>query len=119
MIRPRIMITGTRHFKNRDAVARLLRCFDPQIDVIVGDCPTGVDFVVRSVCAELGLHCLAYEADFRKHGDAAGPIRNKQMVQTGPDLCLAFFGRTDRNKGTTNAYQQAVAAGIPALEIWE
>jgi hypothetical protein len=49
-------------------------------------------------------------ADWQKHGTAAGPIRNKQMIVSGkPDLVLAFPG----GRGTADMSRRAEKHGIP------
>ena len=50
-----------------------------------------------------------YPADWDKHGKAAGPIRNKQMIDEGkPDLVIAFPG----GRGTAGAVRLAKFAGV-------
>jgi hypothetical protein len=34
------------------------------------------------------------KADRKRYGNAAGPIRNQQMLDWGPDLVVAFAGGT-------------------------
>ena len=56
-----------------------------------------------------GIPVKTFEADWDRHGKAAGPIRNKQMLDEGkPDLVVAFEG----GKGTANMIAQAEAAGV-------
>lgn len=56
---------------------------------------------------------LAYPANWRKHGKAAGPIRNTRMLEEGkPDVVIALPG----GRGTANLVSQAVAYGIPVIE---
>lgn len=54
-----------------------------------------------------------YPADWKKHGKAAGPIRNQEMLDAQPDLVLAFPG----GKGTADMVERAKKAGIPVREI--
>lgn len=58
-----------------------------------------------------------YPADWEKYGKAAGPIRNKQMLEEGkPDYVLAFTNKPlDQSKGTKNMVEQAEKAGIPIV----
>jgi hypothetical protein len=56
----------------------------------------------------------AWKADWRQHGNAAGPIRNQQMIDEGkPDLVIAFPG----GRGTADMVQRAKAAGIEVFEV--
>jgi hypothetical protein len=59
-----------------------------------------------------GIAVKEYPADWQKHGKAAGPIRNRQMLEDGkPDLVIAFSG----GRGTANMISQARAAGVKVL----
>lgn len=54
-----------------------------------------------------------FKADWGKHGKAAGPIRNQQMLDEGkPDLVIAFEG----GKGTAGMLLLAKRAGIPTVQ---
>lgn len=65
------------------------------------------DFAICNYC-----QIKEYKADWKKHGKAAGPIRNKQMIQDGkPDLVVAFPG----GEGTKNMIEQAQAANIAVM----
>lgn len=48
------------------------------------------------------------------------PIRNKQMVELGADLCLAFpdHPKGHGSRGTWNCIDLAQQAGIPVLVVW-
>lgn len=55
-----------------------------------------------------------FPADWGRYGAAAGPIRNKQMLDEGvPDLVVAFPG----GKGTENMKKQARNTGVEVMEI--
>ena len=43
-------------------------------DILVGDCPTGVDSCVRTILSHQKDHYTEYKADWAKYGKAAGPI---------------------------------------------
>lgn len=63
----------------------------------------------------------SYPADWGKYGRAAGPIRNKQMLDEGePDLVVAFSEiRTTGllSTGTQNMVDLAKKAGVPVWVI--
>lgn len=57
---------------------------------------------------------LTYEAEWRKFGRRAGPIRNARMLAEGkPDVVVAFPGRY----GTEDMVTKAKAAGVPVLRV--
>lgn len=55
-----------------------------------------------------------FEADWKRHGKAAGMIRNRLMLTNGqPDAILALSG----GKGTANMMDISRKAGIPVYEL--
>jgi len=53
-------------------------------------------------------------AKWSKHGRAAGPIRNQEMIdECKPDLVVAFPG----GRGTADMVRRAKAAGIRVIEV--
>lgn len=81
--------------------------------IVEGECPQGgVDRVAREWGNRTpGVTVDPHPANWAKFGKAAGMIRNREMVQAGADICLAFPVRGSR--GTINCMQQAAEAGIP------
>jgi UDP-N-acetylmuramoylalanine-D-glutamate ligase len=82
------------------------------ITIITGGA-TGAD---RSAADWAALEFTDYEeypANWKKHGKAAGPIRNKQMLDSGVDLVIAFPG----GAGTANMVKQAKKAGVKIIQI--
>jgi hypothetical protein len=73
---------------------------------------SGADSVARKWSQALYVPCLTHYADWAKHGQAAGPIRNRDMLQWKPELVVAFPG----GYGTENMVKMAMNAGI---EIWD
>lgn len=59
---------------------------------------------------------IEFPALWDKHGRAAGPIRNTQMLDEGrPDLVLAFHRDLSESKGTRNMVEQSVKANLPVI----
>lgn len=83
----------------------------PHLVIIQGRCPTGIDSLAREVAEEYGTRMESFPADWKKHGRAAGPIRNQAMADAGADLCLAFPS-AGRSTGTWDMIRRACAAGI-------
>jgi YspA, cpYpsA-related SLOG family len=74
----------------------------------------GADRLAGEWAQQRGVPVHAFPADWDKHRRAAGPIRNKQMLDEGrPDLVVAFPG----GRGTNNMVRQARAAGVEIVEI--
>lgn len=111
----RILVCGGRDYPDRAAVYRALDRARRKCGVTVviqGDAPSGADLFARMWATKRGLPLEGYEADWERHGRAAGPIRNQQMLDDGkPDGVVAFPG----GRGTADMVRRADAAG---LKIW-
>lgn len=113
-----VAITGGRHFKDQ---AFVWRHMDEQYAklgiaaVVNGRCPTGVDQFVHEWCKERGVPERPYPADWDAYGEAAGSLRNQQMVDEEPEIerVLVFPGGT----GTTDMARRCRKAGIERVFI--
>ena len=82
----------------------------------VGDCPHGVDDNVATRLTLQPLH--VYRAKWHKHGSAAGPIRNREMLSRPrpADLLLAFPAKS--SCGTLDTVRQAMERNIDVIVRW-
>jgi hypothetical protein len=105
----RIAIVGSRGFAPlelvRDYVARL----HPGCTVLTGGA-RGVAPVAARAARDRGLAVVVHHADWARHGRAAGPIRNRQIVAECQAL-VAFWDGGSR--GTAHVVEQAKAARRP------
>lgn len=110
----RVLVTGSRNLPDKRIVAEaLVDLADSwgEIVVVHGDCPTGADRIASEVArSDYRMTEEAHPADWKKHGRAAGPIRNQKMVDLGADRCLAFLYGDSR--GTRDCARRAEEAGI-------
>lgn len=117
-----ITCTGGRDYKNEERVITILNILEPEF-IHVGDCPTGADLFVRNWCDKNMRSALwaddyfkVYEALWDKHGRAAGPIRNKLMINDPSNeskILLAFPG----DRGTNNCIGHAKEKGMIVLRV--
>lgn len=108
----RVIVCGGRDYSDADAVEQVLLALNPHHVTIVHGAAPGADTLAGDLGHQLGFDIEPYPADWDKHGRAAGPIRNKQMLDSGADLVIAFPG----GRGTTNMVLQAEKAGVP---VWQ
>lgn len=114
-----LVVTGGRDFKDEDFVWMCLNSLriKKSTKIHVGDA-LGVDYAALewAMSKHTGLR-LVYKADWDKYGKAAGPIRNKEMLEAAKKgaapLVLAFPG----GKGTANCVKQAKEMGLDVLEV--
>lgn len=116
----RVLVTGSRDWNDHIRVWNALLVGTTgllqgdEIFFVHGACPTGTDRHVADFVERLnrpGITQEPHPADWKRHGKAAGPIRNQQMVDAGADLCLAFI--LNNSRGATGCARMAEQAGIP------
>lgn len=113
----KILVTGSRTWENLSKVEMVLYTYLPDIErIIVGDA-YGVDKVVVDWCISNEVPYTVYYAEWLKFGKRAGYIRNQDMVDAKPDLCIAFI--RDNSRGATMTKQLAEKANIKTIVYTE
>jgi predicted Rossmann-fold nucleotide-binding protein len=112
----RVLVCGGRNYSDEQRVFDVLNSYSHDYDftmLIQGGAP-GADRAATR-WADIGMiPVMCFKPNWKKHGKAAGPIRNTRMIEEGkPDLVIAFPG----GKGTANMVAQARAAGIEVIEV--
>lgn len=112
----RVLICGGRNFTDMPLLVRALdivAAFVPITHVIQGGA-LGADCLGQMYAENRKIPVTTFRADWRKHGRAAGPIRNQIMLDEGkPDFVIAFPG----GRGTADMVERARKAGIPVNEV--
>lgn len=113
----RVLICGDRNWTDYAAILRELLRFPPGTTIIEGGC-CGADRLAAEIARELGFKVAEFHADWQRYGRAAGPIRNRRMLDEGrPDLVLAFHADIKKSRGTADMVRQARRAGVPVRVI--
>lgn len=119
-----VLITGSRDWTDRQRIDDALRAVwiehrskpnGRELIVIHGGA-RGADSIAGDIArrhTSLGVVERVYPARWSEYGRRAGRIRNQQMVDMKPDLCLAFI--KDGSPGATHCAERAEAAGIPVI----
>lgn len=108
----KLLICGSRGWTDDAIIKKMIRASSPHV-VITGHAP-GADQLAELAAESLKIPVRSFPADWKKHGMAAGYIRNKAMLEeTEPDLVIAFMiGETP---GTRNMINLARDAKVPLL----
>lgn len=111
----RILVCGSRDFDDREHLYRMLDAFIPDVEVIIEGAAKGADTLAREWAEEREIVVMEFPADWHHFGRAAGPFRNRDMINKGkPDLVLAFPSKLLHNtKGTKDMVNQARTAKVP------
>jgi hypothetical protein len=108
------LFTGSRRWTDREAVRRDLQDLPIGALVVHGDCPTGLDAIVKRDAKRLGLHAAAIPALWEHYGKAAGYKRNAVMLLTQPTIVYAY--PLGRSPGTRMMMRLAQETGVPVLD---
>ena len=110
------IFTGGRDYNNRQKVKEVIDALRPDY-VHVGDCKTGLDRFVKEYVMHIGLPHRVHEAEWDEHGKAAGPIRNRKMLEdAAPEAIVVAF---DGSKGTRNCMKTAMEMGKVVFYVSE
>ncbi len=110
-----IIIAGCRNYSNyKEAKEFILSCISEykktdRLTILSGGCK-GADLLGEHFAKEKGFSIKYYPADWKKFGKAAGPIRNKKMVEDCHGVICFWDGKS---KGTASLLQFAQKAGKP------
>ena len=110
----RVLVCGSRHWTDADAIAAALRSVQPRPMLIIEGGAKGADSIAAALAVRARVNVAEYPADWTQHSKAAGPKRNELMLREGkPDLVLAFHEDPNLGKGTAHMVRIAREAGVP------
>lgn len=109
----KVLVCGSRSFDDRVKVFERFSKL-PQDTLIISGGADGADSLAELAAMEYHFPINVVKPDWEKHGRAAGPIRNIQMLDMNPDLVIAFYDGVSR--GTAHTIKEATKRNI-AVEI--
>lgn len=116
----RVLVTGSRDWDDAETIRAAL---DAQLAIhgtitVIHGAARGADRIAgewarEQILARKPVRLEVYPAAWDEHGKKAGIIRNRQMVELGADVCLAF--PAGESRGTRHCMREAAAAGIKVI----
>lgn len=85
----RVLLTGSRDWSDEQVLKDVVAIFGPSDVLLSGACLTGADAMAEKHWPGV---VERHPADWKAHGKRAGFVRNQEMVESQPHLCLAFVG---------------------------
>lgn len=117
----RVIIAGGRFFNKpsflKSKMDSVLRNVAKPIVVISGHCTDkegnciGADHWGEEYAKERGFGLETYPADWNKYGDAAGPIRNREMAKKKIDAVAVFWD--GKSRGSRSMIEIAEELKLP------
>lgn len=111
----RVLVCGGRDYQDDGVVFKALDEVDAVkgVDEIIHGGARGADTLAGYWADKNGVPKTVFLADWDTHGKAAGAIRNQQMLDTDPDLVVAFPG----GRGTEDMVRRAKRSGYPVMRF--
>lgn len=81
---------------------------------IISGGANGADRAGEAYAAQFNLPIKLFPADWRKHGKAAGPLRNKQMAEYADAVLLIWDGES---RGSASMRREMFAVSKPVFEV--
>lgn len=115
-----VVVTGGRNLADRELVFSQLDA--RRITLLFHGGATGADRLAADWCEERGVPTIQMRAPWKKLGQAAGPTRNRWLVEIATTLAtargahlegLAFPGAA----GTADCVRRMEAAGVPVTTV--
>lgn len=112
----RILACGSRGWTDAELIHWRLAGFGAKTTIIHG-CAKGADSLAEAAAVEHGYSIECYPPDYDAEGPGAPLVRNLQMLDSEPDLVLAFSTVEGGTAGTRHTLTHGFKRGIP-VEIW-
>jgi len=114
----RVLVCGSRDWGDAEAIEREL-CGWPVGTVVVHGAASrkvrgveqSADMLADRIARAYGYRVEPFPADWKAEPRRAGILRNLAMLDTGPDLVLAF--QRNGSRGTQHTIDEARRRGIP------
>lgn len=107
----KIIFCGSREWGDRDKILQRMKQLDRTTLIIEGDA-RGADRIAGEIADELGMPHIKVAANWDYYQKAAGPIRNRWMLDLEPDLIIAFHSNIAESKGTKDCLTEATRRKI-------
>ena len=115
----KILICGGRDYKDQKTVDKAMdhavRHINPDDITVISGHARGADQIGEAWAKSRDLSLDLYPAKWETYGKSAGFKRNIQMLDTKPDMVVAFPG----GKGTAHTVRNAKERGIDVMEVQE
>ena len=115
----KVVIGGCRDYADyvffKSRIDEILKGEKDEIIIISGHC-SGIDLMGERYAEENGFKVEIFLPEWEKYGRAAGPIRNKKMVERA-DLVIAFWDGISKGTKSLIKYAQISKKEVIKIDI--
>lgn len=114
----KVLICGDRHWTDRELIRSWLsKLQDWGYDTVLEGKASGADSIAGEEAKLMGMTVLEFPAEWQRYGRAAGPIRNRQMLDQLPSLVVAFHKNISASRGTKDTLEEAKKRCIETILV--
>lgn len=106
-------VVGSRDIVDKKLVENILSTYS-DITTVVSGGARGIDTWAENWAVANGLDVVVFEPDWKKHGKAAGFIRNSEIIEAA-DVVVAIWDGESR--GTLDSITKAIKTNKPC-DVW-
>ena len=106
----KVVIAGSRDITDYNILLKAIKECPFQITEVISGRARGVDTLGEQFAEDYGLKLHPFPADWKRLGNAAGPIRNAQMADFADAVLCVWDGKSS---GTKDMMNQARKRGLP------
>lgn len=104
----KIIVCGDRNWTDQYRIEEVLKEIVPPDAILIHGNARGADKIAGKIWEALHPgQTVPVPADWNTYGKAAGPIRNRQMLDQKPWMVIAFHHNLDISKGTKDCVTEA------------
>lgn len=106
----KVIIAGTRTIKDYALVVQAITRSGFEITEVVSGCATGIDMLGEQWARANSIPVKEMPADWNRHGNSAGPHRNRAMAEYADAAIIIWDGQS---RGTRNMIENMIRRKKP------
>lgn len=112
----RVVVSGDRNWSSPEPVKHVIKLLPLTCIVVEGEAK-GLDLMAKEIALSRGMTVEGKAPNWAYYGKGAGPVRNKEMLDTKPDLVVCFHNDINTSKGTKDMMTIALGARVPTFLV--
>jgi len=105
----KLAVIGGRDFRDKELLYSTLNSLKIKPEKIISGGASGADTLAESWANDNKIEVQIFYPDWKKHGKAAGPIRNRLIIGNC-DVCIAFWD--GKSRGTKSSIDLCKTNGV-------